>query len=86
MLSFMTQCQSWLAQSPVALAYLTEKRFLTLDTIFNDKIGFFPSDANYVHQDGFPRSWKGLGGELLFLFFLSSESWLDSLEEFQTLQ
>lgn len=69
MLSFMTQCQSWLAQSPVALAYLTEKRFLTLDTIFNDKIGFFPSDANYVHQDGFPPELERLRGRIVVPIF-----------------
>jgi DNA primase catalytic core len=69
MLSFMTQCQNWLSQSPEAMTYLTSERFLTSATIANAKIGFFPPKANYVQQDGFPPELERLRGRIVVPVF-----------------
>lgn len=68
MLSFMTQCQEWLSQSPKAMEYLMDERLLTPETISGLKIGFFPDGANY-HQDGSPKELVKLRGRIVVPIF-----------------
>lgn len=69
MLSFLNQCQEWLSQSPNAMAYLTEERLLTPETIQENKIGFFPKRANYSINDDLPEEIEHLRGRIVVPIF-----------------
>lgn len=51
MLSFVSQCQEWLSQSPEAMSYL-DGRNLTAATIAAVRLGYFPKKARFTPDEG----------------------------------
>jgi DNA primase len=69
MLSFVTQCQAWLSESPEAMSYLAKERLLTPETILEAKLGFFPKNANYIKLENYPIELERLRGRIVVPIF-----------------
>ena len=68
MLSFVTQCQQWLSQSPEAMEYL-ESRKVNSNSIASAKIGYFPKNAKLLFNEGEQYEVSKLRGRIIVPIF-----------------
>jgi DNA primase len=65
MWKFVNQCQEWLSQSPGAIAYLSDRRHLSAESIGAAKIGYYPRWADFPPSQGCPPELSCLKGRIV---------------------